>query len=66
MGEVGADGTAELRLDFSGRPPGKRTPVMLFANPGTELFDLLPGVGIHLWVDGNSVKELDVLMDVEE
>ena len=51
VGEVEPDGTAELRLDLPGRPQGKRTSVMLFGNPGADLFDLPPGVGIHLWLD---------------
>jgi hypothetical protein len=63
VGEVGADGTAELRLDLPGRPWGKRTSVMLFGNPGTELFDLPPGVGIHLWLDGEPVEEFDIWLD---
>jgi hypothetical protein len=63
VGEVGSDGTAELRLDLPGRPRGKRTSVMLFANPGAELFDLPPGVGIHLWLDGEPVEEFDIWLD---
>jgi hypothetical protein len=63
VGEVGPDGTSELRLDLPGRPRGKRTSVMLFGNPGTELFDLPPGVGIHLWLDGEPVEEFDIWLD---
>ncbi len=62
-GEVEPDGTAELRLDLPGRPRGNRTSVRLFSNPGTEFFDLPPGVGIHLWLDGDPVEEFDVWLD---
>ncbi len=57
VGEVVPDGTAEVRMDLPGRPVGERTSLLLFANPGDEASWLPSGVGVHLWVDGDAVRE---------
>lgn len=68
VGEVEPGGVAELRLDLPGRPRGNRTSVMLFSNLGTPVYDLPPGVGVHLWLDGEPINEFDIWLeaDVEE
>lgn len=65
VGEVEPGGVAELRLDLPGRPQGNRTSVLLFSNPGTPVYDLPPGTGVHLWLDGEAVEEFDVWLEAE-
>lgn len=65
VGEVVPGGTAELRMDLPDSPPGERTAVMVFANPGDAANELPAGVGVHLWVDGDAAKALDVWVDEE-
>jgi hypothetical protein len=49
-------GVTELRLDLPGRPPGRRSSLLVFAAP--EQRDWCAGLGVQLWVDGNLVDEL--------
>ncbi len=60
VGEVASHGTAELRMDLPGRLPGRRTSVLMFANPGDLVYDVPPGVGVQLWLDGNAARRFDV------
>jgi hypothetical protein len=52
VGEVEPGGVAEFRLDLPGCPMGNRTSAMLFSNPGTDAYDLLPGAGVEPTVRG--------------
>ena len=65
VGEVESGGVAELRMDLPGRSWGNRTTVMLFSSPGTPFFELPPGTGIHLWLDGEPIKEFDIWLDAD-
>lgn len=60
VGEVGGHGTAELRMDLPGCLPGRRTSVLMFANPGDLVYGLPPGVGMQLWLGGDAVRRFDV------
>jgi len=64
VGEVVAGGTAELRMDLPDRPPGLPASVMLFTNPGTPVYDLPPGIGVQVWVDGDEVRAFDAWSEV--
>lgn len=63
-GEV-VRGTAELSVDLSGQPSGRRSSVLVFANPGDEELLLPPGLGIQLWVQGDAVDELGTWLGVD-
>jgi hypothetical protein len=65
VGEVEPGGVAELRLDLPGCLMGNRTSVLLFSNPGTDAYDLPPGTGVHMWIDGEPIKEFDVWLNAE-
>ena len=65
VGEVEPGGVAELRLDLPGRPVGNRTSVLLFSNPGTPVYELPSGTGVHLWLDGDAIKEFDVWLEAD-
>jgi hypothetical protein len=60
VGEVGGHGTAELRMDLPGCLPRRRSSVVMFANPGDLVYDLPPGVGVQLWLDGDAARRFDV------
>jgi hypothetical protein len=49
--------TTELRLDPPRREDEERTAVLVFADPGTDAYDLPPGTGVHLWIDRKPIKE---------
>lgn len=66
LGEVVEGRMAELRVDRPGQPAGEWTSVRMFANPGDETSGLPSGLGLHLWVDGDAVKEFDVRTDGAE
>lgn len=65
VGEV-VGTTAELRLDLPGSQDGRRTSLLVFANPGDEATNLGSGVGVQVWLNGEAVDELSVWGDLEE
>ena len=64
VGEV-VRGTAELSIDLPGQPHGRRSSVLVFANPGDEELALPPGLGVQLWVEGDAVDELGTWLGVD-
>lgn len=66
VGEVVGGSTAELRVDLPGQPAGECTSAVIFANPGDITAGLPSGVGMHLWVEGDAVRELDAWAEPEE
>lgn len=63
-GEV-VRGTVELSVDLPGQPPGRRSSVLVFANPGDEQLGLPPGLGVQLWVAGDAVDEFATWIGVD-
>lgn len=50
-------GTAELSVELPRCRPGRRSAVLVFANPHDEELGLPAGLGMQLWVDGDAVDE---------
>lgn len=58
-------GTAELSVDLPGQPPGRRSSVLAFANPGDEELGLPPGLGVQLWLEGDAVDEFGAWLGMD-
>lgn len=65
VGEV-VGTTAELRLGLPGSPEGRRTSVLVFANPGDKAVALGCGVGLQVWLEGDVVHELAAWREMED